>query len=557
MTRGARVSVIRACWPLSFVRTVFVCTALLAMCSINDKQLDPSHSVVFEAGCERKDSLTQQPIAALQTSMQMLAIATRFARMAHYAHGAPGRYVIVVLYSGVLAGMSSVGVAVTVCLVGYLLACGDVQPNPGPGQSSEDGTELQNGAADSLLQAHNNQTFFDSLHADMAYTMNQAVSRMETATQQQGKKIEERLGSVEDKIDRRLCEVETRQTQLANCMDSLHSECQAPRSDNQDLRGTVNYLTEKCDYMENQSRHNNLVFTGFASVREGFESWEDCERKVKACVKEGMGTTERLEIERAHRVGKAIVVRFLSYTQKMLVLTNERKLKTSNDYDNIYAREDFSETVQKKCQALMTLQRELRQKGHIAKLRFDKLITEDSMYTCDLFNDRIMRHNRREKQPTTNPDVPRHEERVRQSGRSWEGGGARNVHRGANPDPRPTAQTEHRPGPPQDSSDYLLQSSQFPPLRPVRNTSGRQPDQDPADSGHAGLATAQGSSRPGHEQQRDAVPAAWKKGTDTPHCTRRHSETGIETADRLTERRGQRDSIEATPDHQSSAVSAN
>ena len=161
-----------------------------------------------------------------------------------------------------------------------------------------------------------------------------------------------------------------------------------------------------------------------------------------------------------------------------MVLTSARKLKTANGYDNIYVREDFSETVQKKCQALLTLQRELRQKGHGAKLRFDKLITEDSMYTYDLFNDRVMRHNRRDKQPATNPDVPRHEERVQQSGRSWEGGdggGARNVHRGATPDPRPTAQSEHRPGSPQDSSDCLLQSSQFPPLRPVRNTTRRTP----------------------------------------------------------------------------------
>ena len=53
---------------------------------------------------------------------------------------------------------------------------------------SEDGTELQNGAADSLLRVHNNQTIFDRLHADMAHTVNQAVSKMETATQQQGKK---------------------------------------------------------------------------------------------------------------------------------------------------------------------------------------------------------------------------------------------------------------------------------------------------------------------------------------------------------------------------------
>ena len=81
----------------------------------------------------------------------------------------------------------------------------------------------------------------------------------------------------------------TRQAQLADCMDSPHSECQALRSDNQDLRGTVNYLTEKCDYMENQSRRNNLVFTGFAWVREGFESWEDCERKVKSLYERGHG----------------------------------------------------------------------------------------------------------------------------------------------------------------------------------------------------------------------------------------------------------------------------
>ena len=86
IARRARVSVIRACWPLSFDRTVFVCTALLAMCGINDKQLDSSHNVVFEAGCERKDSSsTQQPIAALQTSMQMLAIATRLKWMADHS----------------------------------------------------------------------------------------------------------------------------------------------------------------------------------------------------------------------------------------------------------------------------------------------------------------------------------------------------------------------------------------------------------------------------------------------------------------------------------------
>ena len=116
---------------------------------------------------------------------------------------------------------------------------------------------------------------------------------------------------------------------------------------------------------------------------------------------------------------------FLSYKQNMLMLTSARKATTTS------ALEKICRTLQKKRQALMTLQRELRQKGHNAKLRFDKLITEDAMYTYDPFNDQIMRHNKCNKKLATNPDArPWHDERVQQRGRSWEGGSARNVPRG-------------------------------------------------------------------------------------------------------------------------------
>ena len=228
---------------------------------------------------------------------------------------------------------------------------------------------FSSGAANSSVPAQSNQASLDRLYADKAHTLNRAVSRMENANQRQGRKIEGRLRSVEDKIDRRLHGLNVRQTRLGNRMDY-----QALRSQNEDFRGTVNYLTEKCNNMENQTRRNNLVSTGLAPVGGGgggSESWEDCEMKVKAYIREGMGITERMEIERAHRVGKAIVVKFLSYKHKMLVLTNARKLKTSDGYDNIYVKEEFSETVQKKRQALMTLQRDLRQNGQTAKLRFD------------------------------------------------------------------------------------------------------------------------------------------------------------------------------------------
>ena len=55
-----------------------------------------------------------------------------------------------------------------------------------------------------------------------------------------------------------------------------------------------------------------------------------------------------MQIERVHRSGKPIIVTFLSYKQKMLVLSNARKLKDSDSYNNIYVQEDFTETVQQK-----------------------------------------------------------------------------------------------------------------------------------------------------------------------------------------------------------------
>ena len=153
--------------------------------------------------------------------------------------------------------MCTVCVTVTVFLIGYLLACGDVEPNPGPGGGSEDSGEFSSGAANSSVPSQSNQASLDRLHTDMAHTLNQAVLRIENASQQQGRKIEERLRSVEDKIDRPLYELEVGQTRPANRMDSLNSDCQALRSENQDIIGTVNYLTEKCDCMENQNRRNN------------------------------------------------------------------------------------------------------------------------------------------------------------------------------------------------------------------------------------------------------------------------------------------------------------
>ena len=64
---------------------------------------------------------------------------------------------------------------------------------------------------------------------------------------------------------------------LAGDMEELHTQYQAVRRENQELRKAVGFLGSTCDYLENQSRRNNLLFFGFAAVPAGTEPWDVCE----------------------------------------------------------------------------------------------------------------------------------------------------------------------------------------------------------------------------------------------------------------------------------------
>jgi len=109
-------------------------------------------------------------------------------------------------------------------------------------------------------------------------------------------------------------------------------------------------------------------------------------------VKDGMGITENIDIERAHRTGKdAIVVKLLSFKQKSTILSKARKLKDSEKFQNVFVREDFSTAVRKKRQGLREKEKQLRNVGQKPKLRFDKLITADGVFTYDLDKQEIQR----------------------------------------------------------------------------------------------------------------------------------------------------------------------
>ena len=79
------------------------------------------------------------------------------------------------------------------------------------------------------------------------------------------------------------------------------------------------WLEQKLDYLENQSRRNNVVIYG--ASEEERETWEDTEERVIHIVSQTGIKLKNSDIERAHRVGtsgenRPIVCKFLAYKIK-------------------------------------------------------------------------------------------------------------------------------------------------------------------------------------------------------------------------------------------------
>ena len=73
-----------------------------------------------------------------------------------------------------------------------------------------------------------------------------------------------------------------------------------------DAQADVDHSLDQQEYLENQSRRNNVKVFGIPEkdAKEGLESWEEKEQLVKNEIKSNLKIEVDLNIERAHRVGK-------------------------------------------------------------------------------------------------------------------------------------------------------------------------------------------------------------------------------------------------------------
>ncbi|CAH1274709.1 Hypp5400 [Branchiostoma lanceolatum] len=143
------------------------------------------------------------------------------------------------------------------------------------------------------------------------------------------------------------------------------------------LKADSTTSVNKMDYLENQSRRNNIIVDGIPDSKE--ESWEESEQKVRVMIKEKLKLDPRkIEIERAHRNGRfqpgerprPIVAKLLRFKDRLTILQNAKHLKGTG----IYINEDFSDAVRQKRKNLLPEMRAARERGNIAFLRFDRLV---------------------------------------------------------------------------------------------------------------------------------------------------------------------------------------
>lgn len=143
----------------------------------------------------------------------------------------------------------------------------------------------------------------------------------------------------------------------------------------------------KTEYLENQSRRNNIRVSGIPESA-GKETWEEAESKVQKAVEEKLGI--KLDIERAHRVERrkrpgrpgnvdkqqeprTIVCRLKSWKQREQVLKKARKDKPVG----LFISEDLALATLKKREPQIPKLKAAKEAGKIAYFVLDKLVIRD------------------------------------------------------------------------------------------------------------------------------------------------------------------------------------
>ena len=166
------------------------------------------------------------------------------------------------------------------------------------------------------------------------------------------------------------------------------------KSINKEMNDGFDDLEWKQEYLENQSRRNNIKITG-VQEDDTEKTWDDTEMIVKKMIREKLGIEEEVKIERAHRVGKKlksrtpprydgsaslssgssrpIIAKIQSWKTKETILKVARKKRPKG----IQFMGDFSRRTLERRASKIPEMLEARKEGKTAFMVMDKLIIYD------------------------------------------------------------------------------------------------------------------------------------------------------------------------------------
>ena len=164
-------------------------------------------------------------------------------------------------------------------------------------------------------------------------------------------------------------------------LQPLDESLKTTKKDVQALKDELGRQDGKMEYLENQSRRNNIRVNGIPEETD--ETWDDVERKVKVLVKERFGV-DNIELERAHRVEsrkkaprgavgnkpRTIVAKLRDWKQRELILRKARQAKPAG----VYFSEDLALATLLRREALVPKLKAAKDEGKIAYFVLDRLI---------------------------------------------------------------------------------------------------------------------------------------------------------------------------------------
>ena len=192
--------------------------------------------------------------------------------------------------------------------------------------------------------------------------------------------IQTSLKNLNDKFDKI-----TKQMKVdSDKMEKLEQNVIVLENRNLALKKELQVTQDKLQYLESQTRRNNIVITGIKEMPN--ESWKQTEEMVYKLFEDTMKIdgARNIIIERAHRIyrgdkdNRAIVVKFLNFKDKENILQ-----KTSMLQKSIRIFEDYPLEIQKNRQKLWPIYKHAKGLKDFTKvqLKLDKLFINGKLFT--------------------------------------------------------------------------------------------------------------------------------------------------------------------------------